>query len=69
MLETQGVRMKKIKVLQPIVELDGDEMTRIIWKFIREKLGLTAGSSVAGLSTAQIEVCEPGSTAPALIKP
>lgn len=38
MLETQGVRMKKIKVLQPIVELDGDEMTRIIWKFIREKL-------------------------------
>ena len=30
--------MKKIKVLQPVVELDGDEMTRIIWKFIREKL-------------------------------
>ncbi|MEK7857141.1 MAG: TlpA disulfide reductase family protein [Acidobacteriota bacterium] len=38
-------------------------------KFIREKLGLTAGSSLAGLSTAQIEVCEPGSTAPALLKP
>src|SRR5579872_2193340 len=30
--------MKKIKVLQPVVELDGDEMTRIIWRFIREKL-------------------------------
>src|SRR5580765_7891957 len=29
---------KKIKVLNPVVELDGDEMTRIIWKFIKEKL-------------------------------
>ncbi len=30
--------MKKIKVTQPVVELDGDEMTRIIWKFIKDKL-------------------------------
>ncbi len=30
--------MSKIKVANPIVELDGDEMTRIIWKYIREKL-------------------------------
>ena len=30
--------MKKIKVKNPIVELDGDEMTRIIWKFIKDKL-------------------------------
>ncbi|MBC7543690.1 MAG: NADP-dependent isocitrate dehydrogenase [Candidatus Sericytochromatia bacterium] len=30
--------MAKIKVLNPVVELDGDEMTRIIWQFIREKL-------------------------------
>jgi isocitrate dehydrogenase len=30
--------MKKIKVVNPIVELDGDEMTRIIWKFIKDKL-------------------------------
>jgi len=30
--------MKKIKVVNPIVELDGDEMTRIIWKMIRERL-------------------------------
>ena len=30
--------MQKIKVKNPIVELDGDEMTRIIWKFIKEKL-------------------------------
>jgi isocitrate dehydrogenase len=30
--------MSKIKVKNPIVELDGDEMTRIIWSFIREKL-------------------------------
>src|SRR6185295_5854132 len=30
--------MAKIKVVNPIVELDGDEMTRIIWAFIKEKL-------------------------------
>ncbi len=30
--------MAKIKVLNPVVELDGDEMTRIIWKFIKDKL-------------------------------
>ncbi|PWA07339.1 NADP-dependent isocitrate dehydrogenase [Flavobacterium psychrotolerans] len=30
--------MAKIKVVNPIVELDGDEMTRIIWSFIKEKL-------------------------------
>ncbi len=30
--------MAKIKVKNPIVELDGDEMTRIIWSFIKEKL-------------------------------
>jgi isocitrate dehydrogenase len=28
----------KIKVINPVVELDGDEMTRIIWKFIKDKL-------------------------------
>ena len=31
---------RKIKVKNPIIELDGDEMTRIIWKFIKEKLVL-----------------------------
>ncbi|MFN8791388.1 MAG: NADP-dependent isocitrate dehydrogenase [Bdellovibrionales bacterium] len=30
--------MKKIKVANPVVELDGDEMTRIIWSFIKTKL-------------------------------
>jgi isocitrate dehydrogenase len=30
----------KIKVLKPVVELDGDEMTRIIWSFIKEQLVL-----------------------------
>ena len=30
--------MTKIKVTNPVVELDGDEMTRIIWKFIKDKL-------------------------------
>jgi isocitrate dehydrogenase len=30
--------MSKIKVSNPVVEMDGDEMTRIIWSFIRERL-------------------------------
>ncbi|KGB27148.1 isocitrate dehydrogenase [Candidatus Liberibacter solanacearum] len=30
--------MKKIKVINPVVSLDGDEMTRIIWQLIQEKL-------------------------------
>ena len=30
--------MAKIKVVNPVVELDGDEMTRIIWQFIKDKL-------------------------------
>jgi isocitrate dehydrogenase len=28
----------KIKVVTPVVEMDGDEMTRIIWQFIKDKL-------------------------------
>jgi isocitrate dehydrogenase len=34
----EGNSMTKIKVENPIVELDGDEMTRIIWHFIKDKL-------------------------------
>ena len=30
--------MEKIKVINPVVEMDGDEMTRIIWSFIKEQL-------------------------------
>src|SRR6202022_1762175 len=30
--------MAKIKVSNPVVELDGDEMTRIIWQYIKDKL-------------------------------
>jgi isocitrate dehydrogenase len=34
----KNVMAEKIKVVNPVVELDGDEMTRIIWKFIKDKL-------------------------------
>jgi isocitrate dehydrogenase len=34
----KGSTMAKIKVKNPVVEMDGDEMTRIIWKFIKDKL-------------------------------
>jgi isocitrate dehydrogenase len=37
-LKLKGEVVKKIKVQNPVVELDGDEMTRIIWKFIKDKL-------------------------------
>lgn len=37
-ISSKGIQMQKIKVANPVVELDGDEMTRIIWKFIKEKL-------------------------------
>ena len=30
--------MAKIKVKNPVVEMDGDEMTRIIWEYIKEQL-------------------------------
>src|SRR6202167_5691933 len=30
--------MPKIKVTNPVVEMDGDEMTRIIWQFIKDQL-------------------------------
>ena len=33
-----NLNMNKIKVKNPVVDLDGDEMTRIIWSFIKEKL-------------------------------
>ena len=33
-----GGPMTKIKVQNPVVELDGDEMPRIIWDFIKQKL-------------------------------
>src|SRR3954449_6772702 len=36
--ELQETHMAKITVKTPVVELDGDEMTRIIWQFIKDKL-------------------------------
>ena len=30
--------LSKIKVANPVVDLDGDEMTRIIWRLIKDKL-------------------------------
>jgi isocitrate dehydrogenase len=35
---TASSSFKKIKVSNPVVEMDGDEMTRIIWHYIRDKL-------------------------------
>ena len=37
-LASEAAPIKKIKVVNPVVELDGDEMTRIIWQNIKDKL-------------------------------
>lgn len=37
---------RRIKVAQPVVEMDGDEMTRIIWEFIKEKVIVCANTGV-----------------------
>ena len=37
-MEKPEIIQKKIKVKNPVVELDGDEMTRIIWRDIKEKV-------------------------------
>uniref|UniRef100_A0A8C1Z299 Isocitrate dehydrogenase (NADP(+)) 2 n=1 Tax=Cyprinus carpio TaxID=7962 RepID=A0A8C1Z299_CYPCA len=37
-LQQRNYADKRIKVAKPVVEMDGDEMTRIIWEFIKEKL-------------------------------
>ena len=31
---------KKIKVNKPVVDIDGDEMTRIIWQWIKDKVNI-----------------------------
>ena len=31
--------MEKIKMTTPLVEMDGDEMTRVLWKIIKEEIG------------------------------
>ena len=41
--------MNKIKVANPVVELDGDEMTRIIWDLIKKKLILNEADEVNAL--------------------
>jgi isocitrate dehydrogenase len=38
MLKRSFATFTKVKVANPVVELDGDEMTRIIWKWIKEKV-------------------------------
>ena len=46
--------MPKIKVANPVVEIDGDEMTRIIWHFIKDRLIvpylIVLGGVIAGLA-------------------
>ncbi len=37
-MTTKKLKMEKIKVQNPVVEMDGDEMTRIIWHYIKEQL-------------------------------
>ena len=45
--------MEKIKMQNPIVEIDGDEMTRILWSMIKEELLLP----FVGLNTEYYDLC------------
>ena len=38
--------MQKIKVKNPVVEIDGDEMTRVIWSAIKEKAMCLSRSAI-----------------------
>ena len=42
--------MEKIKMTTPLVEMDGDEMTRVLWKIIKEELILPFVDLKTGLS-------------------
>lgn len=42
---------RRIKVAQPVVEMDGDEMTRIIWEFIKEKVKHWGGLTTLALDS------------------
>ena len=41
--------MEKIKMTTPVVEMDGDEMTRILWKMIKDELILPFVDPEVGL--------------------
>ena len=40
--------MEKIKMTTPLVEMDGDEMTRVIWKMIKDKKSGNSACSCSG---------------------
>jgi isocitrate dehydrogenase len=33
---------RKVKVVNPVVDIDGDEMTRIIWKWIKDRVSIVS---------------------------
>ena len=37
-ISQEDKKMEKIKMITPLVEMDGDEMTRILWKMIKDEL-------------------------------
>ena len=54
--------MAKIKVANPVVELDGDEMTRIIWQFIKDKLIHPYLTSILNITTSAWRTATPPTT-------
>ena len=52
----------KIKVKGPIVDLDGDEMTRIIWQFIKDKLSCPTSISRSAITTSRWSIATPPAT-------
>jgi isocitrate dehydrogenase len=36
-----GASFKKVKVDKPVVDIDGDEMTRVIWKWLKDRVSVS----------------------------
>lgn len=51
-----GTTFKKVKVQKPIVDIDGDEMTKIIWSWIKEKVSKLS-KPLSNLTTAHFPIC------------
>ena len=42
---------KKVSVAQPVVDIDGDEMTRVIWKWIKDKVSKQLNNKIIAYSS------------------
>ena len=56
MLHREEKLMTKIQMTTPLVEMDGDEMTRILWKMIKDELLLPYNTMILVLHTVMTQM-------------